>query len=154
MNRSMFTIGACALISALALSGCGKEESGAKAPSFDATKDAVKDAASDMSKQAGAAWEKAKSSLMADGESALEGINSSIEALKAKSAQIPAETKAAYDTTMKELSTQYDSVKAEFAKLKDAAEGSWGKVSADFQKSLTNLKEALSAAMKQFGAGG
>lgn len=165
MNRSMLSIGACALISTLALSGCGKEESAPKSPvlsdatkesaskALESTKEATKGAANDLSQQASAAWEKAKSSLLSEGESSISGINASIEALKAKGAQIPAETKAAYDTTMKELTTQFDSVKAEFAKLKDTAEGSWDKVSADFQKSMANLKEALNNAIKQFGSG-
>ncbi len=165
MNRLMLSFGACALIATLGLSGCGKEESAPKAPemggaangsapsSIDATKDAAKSAASDLSKQASAAWEKAKASLTTEGESALTSVGASIESLKARSAQIPAETKAAYDTAMKELTTQFDSVKSEFAKLKDSAEGSWDKVSADFQKSLGNLKDAVNQAMKQFGAG-
>ena len=155
MNRSILTVGVCALVSSFALSGCGKEETapaGAKDAASSAL-DATKDAAKDLSKQAGQAWEKAKTSLMSEGEGAISSIESSIETLKAKGAQIPEETKAAYDTTMKELSTQFESVKAEFAKLKDSAEGSWDKVSADFQKSLANMKEAINEAMKQFGSG-
>lgn len=148
----MLPIGACALVAAIGMTSCDRNE---ESPATTGTSalDQTKDLANDVATKTSEVWQNAKSGLVSTGNEQLSKVESSIETLKSKGSQVSAESKAAYDTAMSDLSRQLESVKSEFAKLKDASQDSWEKVSADFQKSLADLKESTEKAMSKFGTG-
>lgn len=144
---------ACIVLgSVLAFAGCEKKDADKPAaPSAPKTGGAAGAFEAGKAAAAAAALKEAKEKAVATSTTTLDGLTKQFEGLKLKAPTVPADAKTAFDSTIKDLDTQFADVKTKIEALKNSPADAWQKAGTDLQGALTNLGDWLKTATDKYG---
>ncbi len=80
----------------------------------------------------------------------LEKVNAQIAEYKAKAAQVEADSKVQYHSTIEELTTQRDALQAKFQEFQAASDAAWTEIQQGLDKALEEGGRAFENAFNKF----
>lgn len=115
--------------------------------------DATKEAAEKVEDKVADAWKDAQKQLVDGAQPKLDALKAQIETMKQKVAGLGAETKPAAQGAVAEIEKQYDTVAAQFTKLKNATSDNFNAMGTEFGNQLDKLIALVKDASTKFGLG-